>query len=56
MAMPDVAATATEACPPSTTGWTSTIAAQAIRWFTALVVVWYAVSFAKAWYQRARAR
>ena len=26
--------------------------AQIIRWFTTLVVVWYVVSFAKAWYAR----
>jgi hypothetical protein len=43
-----------EACAPSTTGWTATIAAQCVRWFTALVVVWYAIAFAKAWYARVR--
>jgi hypothetical protein len=44
----------TEACAPAAS-WAATITAQAIRWFTALVVVWYVVSFAKAWYQRVRA-
>jgi hypothetical protein len=43
-----------EACPPSTAGWTATITAQAIRWFTALVVVWYVIGFARAWYLRGR--
>ena len=43
-----------EACAPNTIGWTATITAQCIRWFTALVVVWYVVGFAKAWYVRAR--
>ena len=43
----------TEACAPATS-WAATITAQFIRWFTALVVVWYVVSFAKAWYQRLR--
>jgi hypothetical protein len=43
-----------EACAPSTTGWTATISAQCIRWFTALVVVWYVVGFAKAWYLHMR--
>jgi len=43
-----------EACPPRTTGWTATITAQCVRWFTALVVVWYVVGFAKAWYFRVR--
>ena len=40
-----------EACAPATS-WAATITAQCVRWFTALVVVWYVVSFAKAWYQR----
>ncbi len=44
-----------EACPPRTTSWTETITAQGIRWFTALVVVWYVIGFAKAWYARVRA-
>ncbi len=43
-----------EACAPNPTGWTATITAQCVRWFTALVVVWYAISFVKAWYARAR--
>ena len=43
-----------EACAPNPTGWTATITAQCVRWFTALVVVWYAISFIKAWYVRAR--
>jgi hypothetical protein len=43
----------TEACAPAAS-WAATITAQFIRWFTALVVVWYVVSFAKAWYQRLR--
>lgn len=43
-----------EVCAPATS-WAATITAQCIRWFTALVVVWYVVSFAKAWYQRLRA-
>jgi hypothetical protein len=43
----------TEACAPAAS-WVATITAQFIRWFTALVVVWYVVSFAKAWYQRLR--
>jgi hypothetical protein len=43
----------TEACVPATS-WAATITAQFIRWFTALVVVRYVVSFAKAWYQRLR--
>lgn len=43
----------TEACAPATS-WAATITAQFIRWFTALVAVWYVVSFAKAWYQRLR--
>ena len=42
-----------EACAPSSS-WSATIVAQCVRWFTALVVVWYVVSFAKAWYQRLR--
>ncbi len=42
-----------EVCAPATS-WAATITAQFIRWFTALVVVWYVVSFAKAWYQRVR--
>jgi hypothetical protein len=42
-----------EACA-SSSSWTATIVAQCIRWFTALVVVWYVVSFAKAWYYRVR--
>lgn len=43
-----------EACAPNPAGWTATITAQCVRWFTALVVVWYAVGFVKAWYIRAR--
>lgn len=43
-----------EACAPNHAGWTATITAQCVRWFTALVVVWYAVGFVKAWYVRAR--
>ena len=42
-----------ESCPPST-GWTATTTGQCVRWFTALVVVWYVVGFARAWYARAR--
>ncbi len=42
-----------EACAPSPT-WTATILMQGIRWFTALVVVWYVVSFARAWLGRVR--
>ena len=43
-----------EACAPSTTSWTATIAAQCVRWFTALVVVWYVIAFARAWLARVR--
>jgi hypothetical protein len=43
-----------EACPPSRAGWTSTIAAQTIRWFTALVVVWYVIGFVRTWHARLR--
>ena len=43
-----------EACPPSRTGWTSTITAQTIRWFTALVVVWYVIGFVRTWHARLR--
>ncbi len=43
-----------EACAPNHAGWTAAITAQCIRWFTALVVVWYAIGFVKAWYVRAR--
>jgi hypothetical protein len=43
-----------ESCAPDAAGWTATITSQCIRWFTALVVVWYVVSFAKAWYIRVR--
>ncbi len=43
----------TQACAPAVS-WAATITAQFIRWFTALVVVWYVVSFAKVWYQRLR--
>ncbi|HEX9882192.1 MAG TPA: hypothetical protein VGA65_06755, partial [Hyphomicrobium sp.] len=45
----------TEACLPSRTGRTSTITEEGIRWFTALVVVWCVIGFAKAWYARVRA-
>ena len=45
-----------EACAPSTSGWTATIAAQCVRWFTALVVVWYVIAFARAWLARVRQR
>jgi hypothetical protein len=41
-----------EACAPNMSDWTVTITAQAIRWFTALVVVWYAISLGKAWVTR----
>jgi hypothetical protein len=44
----------TEACPPRTTSWAETITAQSIRWFTALVVVWYVIGFARAWHSRMR--
>jgi hypothetical protein len=43
-----------EACVPNMADWTVTITAQVIRWFTALVVVWYAVSLGKAWFTRMR--
>jgi hypothetical protein len=43
-----------EACAPNVASWTVTITAQIIRWFTALVVVWYLVSFARAWYRLLR--
>jgi len=44
-----------EACLPSRTAWTSTITEEGIRWFTALVVVWYVIGFTKAWHARVRA-
>jgi hypothetical protein len=43
-----------EACAPNTTSLTVTATAQGIRWFTALVVVWYVIGFVKAWYARLR--
>jgi hypothetical protein len=43
-----------EACPPRTS-WAGFITAQSIRWFTALVLVWYVIGFARTWYARVRA-
>jgi hypothetical protein len=44
----------TETCTPNMASWTVAVTAQAIRWFTALVVVWYVVSFARAWFGHLR--
>ncbi len=41
-------------CAPDTNTRVTLISALAIRWFTALVVVWYVVSLGKSWYLRAR--
>ena len=43
----------TGACEPAS-NWNVTLLQQGIRWFTALVVVWYALSFAEAWIARLR--
>ena len=43
-------------CPPNLNQTASGIAALAIRWFTALVVVWYVIGLGRAWYSLSRAR
>jgi hypothetical protein len=43
-----------EACAPNTASLTVMVTAQGIRWFTALVVVWYVIGFVRAWYARLR--
>jgi len=44
---------APEGCAPaaSNAAW---IAAQGVKYFTSIVLAWYAVSFVKAWYTRLR--
>jgi hypothetical protein len=46
----------TETCAPNTRSWGTAITEQSIRWFTALVVVWYVLSFGRAWYRWATSR
>lgn len=46
----------TEACAVNTQSWGRMFTEQSIRWFTALVVVWYVLSFGRAWYRRATTR
>ncbi len=41
-------------CAADTSTRVTLISALAIRWFTALVVVWYVISLGKSWYFRAR--
>jgi hypothetical protein len=35
---------------PIEVGWVAPHLSQTIRWFTAIVIVWYVVSFLKSWY------
>ncbi len=41
-------------CAPDTSTRVTLISALVIRWFTALVVVWYVISLGKSWYFRVR--
>ena len=43
-------------CAPNTASRVTTVMALIIRWFTALVVVWYVLGLGKAWYARTRNR
>jgi hypothetical protein len=42
----------TEACRPIEVDWVAPALSQMIRWFTAIVIIWYVVSFLKSWYAR----
>lgn len=44
----------TEACAPNALSWTVAVTMQCIRWYTALVVVWHALSFAMSWLRQLR--
>lgn len=41
-------------CVPDTGARVTAVSALVIRWFTALVLVWYCISLGKSWYLRAR--
>ncbi len=41
-------------CAPDTSTRVTLVSALVIRWFTALVLVWYVISLGKSWYFRAR--
>jgi hypothetical protein len=43
---------APDGCAVSKTGYTAWVSALCIQFFTSIVLVWYAVSFARAWYAR----
>jgi hypothetical protein len=43
---------APDSCAVSKTGYTAWVSALCIQFFTSFVLVWYAVSFARAWYAR----
>jgi hypothetical protein len=48
----DYLALPVEACTPSEASWVTTGLSQTVRGFTAIVVVWYVLSFLKSWYAR----